>query len=296
MNNILTYSTFSKNTSLKGILNQLNFLTLELTTTCNLKCLHCYSDSTSQIPIKGEMNLQDWKKVILESFEVGCRNVQFIGGEVTIHPDLSELIYYADSLGYLFIEVYTNGTNLNSKLKEVLIDTNVNLAFSIYSDQPIIHDSITKHNGSFQKSVESINWAIKAGLKIRVGVVEMKANEGMIEQTISFLSELGVVNIEVDQVRGIGRGKNDHDSETRLDELCGKCTNGGICVTSTGQAYPCVFSRFWPLGNIKEGVKNIYNGTPFNEFRRELELKMKQQKVEERIELIDEAECLLHYS
>ncbi len=38
----------------------------------------------------------------------------------------------------------------------------------------------------------------------------------------------------------------------RRDDLCGACANGNAAITPSGDVYPCVFSRWLPIGNINE--------------------------------------------
>src|SRR5262249_25448448 len=37
-----------------------------------------------------------------------------------------------------------------------------------------------------------------------------------------------------------------------IDQLCGACANGRLAIDPSGNAYPCVFARWLPLGNIRE--------------------------------------------
>ena len=74
------------------LIRGLEFLWLELTGRCNLECLHCYADSGPQRPAYESMQLEDWKGVLREASELGCKSVQFIGGEPALYPNLCELI------------------------------------------------------------------------------------------------------------------------------------------------------------------------------------------------------------
>ncbi|HEX2341721.1 MAG TPA: radical SAM protein, partial [Vicinamibacterales bacterium] len=71
-----------------GCLEGLSFLWLEITQRCNLACVHCYADSSPHLPLTERMTFSDWCRVMDEARTMGCRRLQFIGGEPTIHPDL----------------------------------------------------------------------------------------------------------------------------------------------------------------------------------------------------------------
>src|SRR5438128_284987 len=87
----------------------LRFLWLELTSKCNLECVHCYADSNPAKPLHEAMTVVDWRKALVEANQLGCQNVQFIGGEPTLYPRLADLIDWARRCAYQRVEVYTNG-------------------------------------------------------------------------------------------------------------------------------------------------------------------------------------------
>src|SRR5713226_7179053 len=91
-----------------GCLEGLNFLWLEITRRCNLTCEHCYASSGPGLPLIERMECADWCQVLDEARAVGCRRVQFIGGEPTVHPDLGRLLEHATRVGFRHCEVFTN--------------------------------------------------------------------------------------------------------------------------------------------------------------------------------------------
>jgi hypothetical protein len=100
---------------------------------------------------------------------------------------------------------------------------------------------------------------VAAGLPIRVGVIETERNAGHAPRAIEFLRTLGVNDFRVDRVRGVGRGDPVQlgGKEERYEELCGQCWRGRLCVTSGGDAFPCVFSRATWLGDVRCGLASI---------------------------------------
>ena len=62
------------------------------------------------------MSHEEWHTTLAEAFDLGCRKVQFIGGEPTLYPRLPDLIADAGRRGYEFIEVFTNATLLSDSL------------------------------------------------------------------------------------------------------------------------------------------------------------------------------------
>jgi uncharacterized Fe-S cluster-containing radical SAM superfamily protein len=245
----------------------LQFLWLEITEKCNLQCIHCYADSAPDRPLLGSMELSDWIKVIDEASDLGCSRLQFIGGEPTIHPGLGTLIEHARNSGFEFIEIYTNGTHFKPTLRESFIHNKVHLAFSVYSNIPAVHDCITRVSGSFFKTMNSIQWALDVGLNVRIGIIEMEANAGHAGSTKEMLAKIGVTDFGVDRMRGIGRGARKGADEQAFGELCGQCWRGRLCVTATGKTFPCVFSRFCPIGSARGSLTSLLQTEELRRFR-----------------------------
>lgn len=151
------------------------------------------------------MQTDSWLTILRESAELGCRQVQFIGGEPILHPDLARMISYASVLGYTFIEVFTNATIFNDKLFNTFVEHNVRIATSFYTYVPEVHDSITKRPGSFHRTVAQIKRVLDSGLTIRAGIIEMQENAGHVERAKHHLETLGVKEIKIDYQRGVGR-------------------------------------------------------------------------------------------
>jgi radical SAM protein with 4Fe4S-binding SPASM domain len=102
----------------------------------------------------------------------------------------------------------------------------------------------------------------------------MTQNADVIDATTTFLQRLGVTEIRVDQTRGVGRGISGTRHVSPVEELCGKCWEGRLCVTPTGDMYPCVFSRSWRVGTVADGVRNVIHGDRLTTFRSMLKLRV----------------------
>lgn len=251
------------------VTQELSFLWLEITGKCNLTCGHCYADSGPLAEVYGSMTFDDWTRVLDEAADLGCRQVQFIGGEPTMHPHLSDLVDRANHKGFEFIEVFTNATRLGSELVGCFRRNRVQVATSFYSDDPSTHDRITRVHGSWARTVEGIRKVVDAGLSLRAGLIEMEENAGHFERTSKFLQELGVSSIGNDRRRGVGRGDmlDIGERRERFEELCGHCWEGKLCVTPSGESFPCVFSRATPLGDARSGLTAILMGQKLWTFR-----------------------------
>jgi MoaA/NifB/PqqE/SkfB family radical SAM enzyme len=214
----------------------------------------------------------DWARVIDEAAELGCRRVQFIGGEPTLHPRLADLVDHANHRGFEFIEVHTNATRLGQELVGCFRRSGVHVGTAFYSDDPAVHEHVTQGEGSWRRTVAGIEAALAAGLPLRVGVVETDRNPGHAPRAVAFLKSLGVQNIRTERMRGIGRGDLIRlgTPGERYEELCGQCWKGNLCVTSSGAVFPCPLSRATNLGDAKSGLATILDTAKLTAFRQKV--------------------------
>ncbi|WP_205623085.1 radical SAM/SPASM domain-containing protein [Sciscionella marina] len=224
-----------------------SFLWLEITGKCQLECVHCYAES-GPAGSHGVMTRADWLRVLDEAAELDVGMVQFIGGEPTLHPDLSELVEYASSRG-LAVEVFSNLVHVPPRFWEVFALPGVRLACSYYSDDPGQHAAITKRP-SLERTRANIAEAVRRAIPLRVGVVDL-ADEQRSQQAVAELESLGVSEVGSDRLRQVGRGLRDEQAST--DQLCGNCASGVLAITPTGEVWPCVFARWLPVGNVRTG-------------------------------------------
>lgn len=283
---LLKFSAKPKSPNLKKRSSpKLDFLWIELTSRCNLRCIHCYAESESvvggEVKQLGVLCEDEVKKLIDEAAALGCRKLQFTGGEPMLRRDLRELIEHAGARGFEFIEVFTNGTLLTESMIRFLADRGVNVAMSIHSYKAENHDAITGVSGSFEKTMSSLELLLAYGVPTRCATVAMKQNEDDLDGTSYFLSRLGVFDRPPDPIRPSGRGMDVENwpknyglrfMQTTPSFLVSReafernsqwnsCWCGKIAVTSTGDVIPCVFARGLVAGNVKQqGLTEIIKG------------------------------------
>ena len=253
-------------------MKNLSFMWIELTSRCNLECVHCYANSSPYAGAQDSLSKRDYLDIIAQGAALGCRAVQFIGGEPTLTPYLHELLHAARTHHYEHVEVFTNATRLSERTIASFIEFEVAVATSFYSADPAIHDRITTRPGSYESTVTGIKRALQAGLEVRVGVIEMDENQGRVDEAVAFLRELGVKSISSDRTRGFGRGTTsiapDDGRDDSVQELCGRCWQGSIVVKPDGSISPCIMSRAWSFGDARAGIEQAIASQAFDGFRR----------------------------
>jgi len=227
----------------------LHFLWLEITGKCQLSCLHCYAES-GPAGSHGVMTRADWMRVIEEAADLGVGMVQFIGGEPTQHPDFISLARYALQLG-VRVEVFSNLVGVTDEMWELFKTHGVQLATSYYSDDPAEHGRITAGANSHRLTTANIARAVQLFIPLRVGIIGVEDGQRT-DEAWRLLESMGVTDIGYDRLRQVGRGIR--DQQASAEQLCGNCANGVMAISPTGEVWPCVFSRWLPIGNVREAT------------------------------------------
>ena len=201
----------------------LDFLWLELTNRCNLKCVHCYTESSPQSKDRDLLMADDYESVMNQAYALGCRRMQFIGGEPQLNRDFMRLLAAAQAIGFDFIEVFTNLTHLSADTIRFAANHGVHFATSVYSYDPIVHDAVTTVRSSHARTVRNLQSLIDHGIETRAAIIVIDQDHAMVESTTEFLRELGVGSVRSSHVREFGRGEAIVGQQAHMSALCGHC-------------------------------------------------------------------------
>lgn len=257
---------------------KLEYIWLELTSSCNNRCLHCYSASSPHIAA-GCVPHTRWLELITEAHQAGAYGIQLIGGEPLLYPKWRELVIKAREENYEFIEVFTNATLVDDECIEFFKQHDVSVATTIYANNAEVHDKVTLHPGSFVKTMTAIKKILSKGIPLRIASIIMKANEHEAENIMNLLAELGVEPAPPDVVRPTGRGDDlellpqayskppirppffiDAEAFAKAQNFH-SCLAGRLAITATGDIIPCIFARDQVCGNILDtSLVTILNG------------------------------------
>ena len=160
---------------------------IDVTSRCNLKCVHCYvlqgrKDALSTDDITGFLD---------QAASMGVMILTFSGGEPFLRGDIFKILAHARQKRFLF-RVFTNAVLLDErKIEKLLLLGPLMVGVSVYSMDPAIHDRITKVPGSFLKTRAAVERMAKAGLKIEIKTVVMKSNADGYTDIVSWSQSLG---------------------------------------------------------------------------------------------------------
>jgi len=256
---------------------------LELTPSCNLRCIHCYSNTSSHNS-ENTLSTFEWQDVIEQLSLIGCEEIRFIGGEPTLYPDLVALIEKAIKLN-IKIKLYTNGTYFPNNLLHSLHVYNVAVQVSIYGHTSKIHDSITGVSGSLKKLESNIKLMLDLGIKLTCKIVVMKNNEDYINEINRYLSSFNPSLLPIasyDIIRPTNCESDNKYIPTKAEVINSSyltkpsfniskkrffdairhntCWYRKLAIKSYGDIIPCIFERNAVISNVrKQKIADIIN-------------------------------------
>ena len=161
-----------------------------ITRTCNLRCVHCYSDSDAQ-KYPGELSTEEAKRVIDDLVGFRVPALLFSGGEPLLHHDLLELIEYATGKG-LRITLSTNGTLIDeivaAKLKALGL-TYIGISMDGIGE---INDRFRGKQGAFEAAVRGFRNCHAVGQKVGLRLTLTRRTCQDLHQIFDFIETEGI--------------------------------------------------------------------------------------------------------
>jgi len=173
-------------------------------TSCNLSCAHCYINpeqhGNQTLPLS---TIKTWLRVFANKNKIA--NVIFLGGEPTMHPELSKAIKAARAMGFKSITVDTNGYLFHDILERVDPAEIDFFSFSLDGATRETNDRI-RGQGSYDTCIAGIRRAVTAGFHTSLIYTVSVANLDELQKMPALLEDLGIERFFI-QVIGL-RGKS----------------------------------------------------------------------------------------
>lgn len=186
---------------------------LYITMRCNLRCRHCWVESSPAVLADGEMEVEDYQRLLSRLKEGGLEFVKITGGEPAVRPHvLVGLLQVCRNLG-MWVSVESNGVLLDKAMLKLFRQFGVhNLSISLDFPDPLPHDAFRGQGGAFRATVDTIRTARALGLNLVVVSTVLAGASGNLHELrrlVRFvLAELGVPAMKIGNVMPAGRAKS----------------------------------------------------------------------------------------
>lgn len=169
------------------------FGTFELTSRCNLRCIHCYLGSgTSREESVRELSTTQVIGLLDEAVAAGCVQVLLTGGDPLLRADFPVIYRHARQSG-TFVTVFTNGTLVRTShvaLFQELPPASVEV--SLYGATPRVYEAVTGVPGSYANCLEGVRRLLDGGVKVELKTVILRTNQEEVLAMEALAQDLGV--------------------------------------------------------------------------------------------------------
>jgi AdoMet-dependent heme synthase len=178
----------------------------ELTRSCTLSCKHCRA-AAERGPYKGELSLDEIKRVI-DNVAANFKPIMILtGGEPLLRPDIYEIAQYCTEQGLRPV-LATCGTTLTVEVATKLKESGVErISVSIDGPNAEAHDNFRGVPGAFEGSMRGLKAANEAGLEFQINTTVTKINMDDVEEILNLAVSLGAVAFHPFLLVPTGRGE-----------------------------------------------------------------------------------------
>ncbi len=158
--------------------------------TCNLKCVHCYTDSDNKI-YSGELSTEEGLNLIddLASFDIP--SLLFSGGEPLMRKDLFQLIDRA-VIRNIRPVISTNGTLIDGEMAQKIKDSGIVYVGISLDGMEEVNDEFRGVDGAFRRAMKGFDNCRAAGQRVGLRLTLTKRNYRDLHKIFDFIEAEGI--------------------------------------------------------------------------------------------------------
>ncbi len=182
----------------------------EVTQACDLACLHCRACAQpKRHPL--ELSTEEGKRLIEEVAAMRVPVFVFTGGDPIKRPDLFDLIEHATKVGVRVSLTPSATPLLTREVIQRLKDCGLaRLAVSLDGSHAAVHDSFRGMSGSFDRTMQAIEWANEIGLPVQINTTFCRSNYEDFDKIAALMETKRIALWSVFFLVPTGRGKLDN--------------------------------------------------------------------------------------
>jgi radical SAM protein with 4Fe4S-binding SPASM domain len=197
------FSLASENGTAKG---RRPIVVWNITRTCNLNCVHCYSDSGNK-RYRDELNTEEAIRLIDDLAAYRVPVILFSGGEPLLRADLFDLAAYAKKKGVRTV-LSSNGTLISEQIARQIKSTAFSYAGVSLDGTEEVHDRFRGLRGTFVKTMKGIRNLISVGQKTGLRLTLTQHTIGEIDSIFELIVREKINRVCFYHLVPSGRGKS----------------------------------------------------------------------------------------
>ena len=187
---------------------------------CNLKCVHCYSQSENKA-YEGELSTDEGLAMLEDLARFGVPVTLFSGGEPLVRPDLLALIERTVALGMRAV-ISTNGTLITEEKAARLRAFNLSYVGVSLDGLRDVNDRFRGVSGAFEKALAGIRNCRRAGIKVGLRFTITNRNAAEVDGIFDLIRQENIPRVCFYHLVYAGRGSKlmsedlDHEATRRI--------------------------------------------------------------------------------
>lgn len=182
----------------------ITYLRISVTDLCNLRCKYCMPESGVESLCHSDiLSIEEIVEIVKVASRNGIKKIRLTGGEPLVRRGFINLCKQISEINEIEdIAITTNGVYLKSMADELFENKVRRINFSLDTLVKEKYNDITRRN-DFDKTMESLFYAIKKGFKVKINVVLIGGfNDDEIEDFVNLANkyDLEVRFIELMQI------------------------------------------------------------------------------------------------
>ncbi len=170
-------------------------LTLELTTACNFRCVHCFQERDNVF-----MDTAMAISLIDRADSLGVNQVVLTGGEPTLHPEFASIYRKARDLGFI-MNVFTNAAHFNDSTWNLFTATPPHVAsVTLYGFAQGVFTSVTGSRLPSSRVLQNVLRLKSLGIDVYLKFHAMTLTVNEVSDFVEFAKQNGCdssVNIQI---------------------------------------------------------------------------------------------------
>lgn len=166
---------------------------IELTSRCNLRCVHCYigQPAADRAAESAELAAPELDRLFAEIAEEGCLWLCLTGGEPLLRKDFLD-IYLAAIYKGLLVTVFTNGTGLTSEIADTWSEFRpFNVEITLYGATRETYELVTRVPGSYERCMRGIELLLERQIPLQLKTMMLTVNRHEVPAMKAFAESKG---------------------------------------------------------------------------------------------------------
>jgi radical SAM protein with 4Fe4S-binding SPASM domain len=187
-----------------------------ITRTCNLKCVHCYSDSEEKA-YSGELTTDEGKNLITDLASFNIPALLFSGGEPLIRKDIWELAEHGKSQG-MRMTLSTNGTLIDETVARRIKDLGFTYVGISLDGIGEVNDKFRGKEGAFKKAMRGFQNCVKVEQRVGLRMTLTRHNFENLHGIFDFIEAENIQRACFYHLVYAGRGQGISDEDLTHEE------------------------------------------------------------------------------